>query len=304
MRFAVIGAGGYIAKKHLQAIKDTGNQVIAAVDISDSVGIMDSYFPNARFFTDIECFEGYLEKEKRNGTGADYISICTPNYLHDAHIRMALRLGAHAICEKPLVIDPCTLDYLSMLEGESGRKIFAIHQLRIGTLARMLKLKYKKGKHKVQVNYITRRGDWYKQSWKSDEAKSGGLAMNIGVHVFDLLIWIFGEVEYVRIAENTASSMTGTLDLERAHVTWHLSINEFFLPFSVTSKGGYAYRSISVDGEKYELSNGFTNLHTRMYEGILKGKGLRIKDARPAIELVEMIRRQHAIYSPRNVSCG
>jgi UDP-N-acetyl-2-amino-2-deoxyglucuronate dehydrogenase len=294
-KFGLIGAAGFIAPRHMRAVKDTGNRLVAAIDPSDSVGVIDSYAPGARFFTEIERFDRHLEKLRRrdDGEAVDYVSICSPNYLHDAHVRMALRLHAHAICEKPLVINPWNLDQLSELESEFGRKVFTVLQLR--TMPAMLALKQtllsvRPERADVELTYITRRGRWYDVSWKGDEARSGGVAMNIGIHFFDLMIWLFGSVQAVAVHLRETRRMGGVLELEGARVRWFLSVCEEDLPASVREAGGYAHRSMTLNGEEMDFSANFAELHTRVYEDILAGKGWGIADARPSIQAVYDIR--------------
>lgn len=292
--FALIGAAGYIAPRHLKAIKDTNNKLIAALDRFDSVGIMDSYFPDADFFVEFERFDRHIEKLKRNGIHLDYVSICTPNYLHDSHIRMALRRGADAICEKPLVLNPWNMDALIDIEQDSGNSVFAILQLRLHPSIIQLKRKIENGPkdkiYDIDLTYITSRGKWYDISWKGDESKSGGIVTNIGVHFYDMLSWIFGEVKenIVHVRNNDRAS--GYLEFQKARVRWFLSINKDDLPKEIKIVGQRTYRSIVVEGEELEFSDGFVDLHTRVYEGILTGKGFGLIDARQAIEIVHNIR--------------
>jgi len=253
-RFALIGAGGYIARKHMEAIKATGNRLVAAIDPHDSVGILDSYFPDCRFFTEIERFDRHLEKLRR-GTGADrvgYISICSPNYLHDAHVRLALRVNAHAICEKPLVINPWNLDALQELEAEHAARVYTVFQLRyldaVQSLRRELQSAPRNAPTDIELTYVTRRGAWYDASWKTKPEKSGGLLMNIGIHFFDLLIWLFGFVQEYALHVQTDRRTAGFLQLERARVTWFLSIDGDDLPNHVQTNGGYAFRSMTLNG--------------------------------------------------------
>jgi UDP-N-acetyl-2-amino-2-deoxyglucuronate dehydrogenase len=294
--FALIGVAGFVAPRHLKAIRDTGNVLIAAVDPHDSVGIVDSYFPEARFFTEIERFDRFLEKQRRRNDAkpVEFISVCTPNYLHDAHVRLALRVQAHAVCEKPLVINPWNLEQLCELEQEYQRRVYTVLQLRLHPAVQALKKKLEaEGKHsrrEVCLTYVTRRGAWYHHSWKGSEEKSGGLIMNIGVHFLDLLLWLFGPPERSLLHQATPSRMAGYLELERARVRWLLSIDGNDLPAEVRKKGGYAHRSITIDGEELDLSAGFTDLHTEVYRDILAGGGFGIKDARSAIELVYSLR--------------
>ncbi len=294
--FAMTGVAGFIAPKHLKAIRDTGNMLVAAVDPHDSVGLLDSYFPEARFFTEPERFERFLEKRRFQGEDQriHYVSICSPNYLHDAHIRMALREKAHAICEKPLVINPWNLDPLHELESETGCRIFTVLQLRLHPPLIELRQKLERGsrRHKADVvlTYVTRRGSWYDISWKGSEEKSGGIAMNIGVHFFDLLLWLFGPMERSTVHLRDKRRMAGLLELQCARVRWFLSVDINDIPAHYRQSGKYAFRSISVDGEEMEFSEGFGDLHTRVYEETLAGQGFGIQDARPSIELVYAVR--------------
>ena len=295
--FALIGAGGYIAPRHMKAIKDTRNNLIAALDKNDSVGILDSYFPEANFFTEFERFDRHLEKLKRNGTKTDYVSICSPNYLHDAHIRFGLRIGADAICEKPLVLNPWNIDALMEIEQETGKKVFTILQLRLHPAIVELKEKISKlpadKKFDIDLTYITSRGNWYHTSWKGDIQKSGGIATNIGVHFFDMLMWIFGDVKQNIVSKHTADTAAGTLVLERANVNWMLSINENTLPADVRAAGKRTYRLMTIDGDAFEFSDGFTELHTTSYTNILAGNGFRLSETRKAIQLVHDIRNMN-----------
>lgn len=291
-KFALIGAAGYIAPVHMRAIKDTGNELVAIIDPHDSIGIIDSYFPNASFFTEIERFDRHLEKLRRLGGNekVNYISICSPNYLHDAHIRLALRVHANAICEKPIVINPWNLDVLSELEHEYNNKIYTIMQLRYLPLLINLKKQLDSSIHRnkvtIELNYITRRGKWYDISWKGREEKSGGIMMNIGIHFFDMLIWLFGKVLNSKVELLKRNKAAGNLELEWAEVKWFLSLDADDLPSECKANNKFAYRSLRVDGEDIDLSAGFTNLHTKAYEDILNGNGVGIIDARDAIELV------------------
>lgn len=292
--FALIGAGGYIAPRHMQAIHDTGHHLLAAVDKNDSVGVLDRYFPDARFFTEIERFDRYLEKQRRTQPEKriEWISICTPNYLHDAHIRLALRVQANAICEKPLVINPWNLDQLAEIEAETGGRVYTILQLRLhpDLIALKQRLQSQTTPADVTLSYISHRGPWYQVSWKGSEEKSGGVAMNIGIHFFDLLLWLFGPVEAITVQLATPEKMAGTLVLERARVRWFLSVDRHDLPASTIAQGKSVYRSITVDGEEIEFSGGFTDLHTRVYAETLAGRGFTIEDSRPSINLVHAIR--------------
>ncbi len=298
--FALIGAAGYIAPRHLKAIKDTGNNLVAALDPYDGVGIMDSFFPNADFFVETERFDRHIEKLKYDkGINIDYMSICTPNYLHDAHIRMALRRGADAICEKPLVLNPWNIDALARVQEEMGRKINNILQLRVHPSIIVLKDKIEKGPkdkiYDVDLTYLTSRGHWYYTSWKGDVTKSGGIATNIGVHFYDMLGFIFGSVKQNIVHIHTHDRAAGYLEFEKARVRWFLSINEEVLPQEVVAKGQRTYRSITIEGEELEFSGGFTDLHTRSYEEILAGNGYGIEAPRQAIEIVHAIRNEKPI---------
>lgn len=300
--FALIGAAGYIAPRHLKAIKDTNNNLIAALDKFDSVGVMDSYFPNADFFVEFERFDRHIEKIKRQqNIQLDYVSICTPNYLHDSHIRMALRRGADAICEKPLVLNPWNVDALQAIEKESGNKINTILQLRLHPSIIALKNKVdsenKKEKYDVDLTYITSRGNWYGVSWKGDESKSGGIATNIGVHFYDMLSWVFGEVQESIVHLREKNRASGYLEFKNARVRWYLSIDENSLPKEVKEKNQRTYRSITVDGEEIEFSGGFTELHTESYKEILKGNGFGLLDAKSSIEIVHDIRNMGLVNS-------
>ena len=294
--FAIIGNAGYIAPRHLKAIKDTGNNLVAALDLHDSVGIMDSFFPEASFFTEFERFERFVEK-KRLEDGPDkidYITICTPNYLHDSHIRAALRLGANVICEKPLVINPWNLDYLQKFEQENPElKVNTVLQLRLHETIRELKEKVekanKKDKYDIELTYITSRGLWYNHSWKGNIEKSGGIGTNIGIHFFDMLLWIFGDVESSELYRYDMKQGAGTLELEKAHVKWYLSLKRDDLS-EENKEGNRAFRLIKVDGEELEFSKGFTELHTEVYKKTLAGEGFTTKDARPSLELLHMLR--------------
>lgn len=296
-KFGLIGAAGYIAPRHMKAIKDTGNDLIAALDISDSVGIIDSYFPNASFFTAFERFDRYIEKLKyEESTFLDYISICSPNYFHDAHIRFALRSGAHAICEKPLVINIENLDKLSLVEQKTNKKIYNVLQLRLHPSIVKLKNKIINSPEKifdVELTYITSRGNWYDYSWKGDKSKSGGIATNIGVHFFDMLCWIFGEQLNIKVFKNDSKVSSGFLELKKANVKWFLSTDKNYLPQQTRQKNMTTYRSISIDGEEIEFSDGFTDLHTRVYEDILEGNGFSLKDAYSSIAIVDKIRNMN-----------
>lgn len=292
--FALIGAAGYIGPRHMKAIKDTGNRLVAALDPKDSVGILDSYFPDAHFFTEFERFDRHIDKLRRKGEPVRYVSICSPNYLHDAHIRFALRNGADAICEKPLVLNPWNVDALADIERESGRHIYNVLQLRhheaIQALRQRVAASPKDKIHDVDLTYLTSRGRWYQVSWKGSIEKSGGIATNIGVHFFDMLAWVFGPRKASTVHAHEPDVAAGCLEYERARVRWFLSINADHLPQAVRAGGGRTLRSITIDGEELEFSDGFTDLHTVTYEKILSGEGYRLDDARAAIETVFEIR--------------
>ena len=292
--FALIGAGGYIAPRHMRAIKDTGNNLIAALDKHDSVGILDSYFPEADFFTEFERFDRHLEKQKRKGVKTHYVSVCSPNYLHDSHIRFGLRMGADVICEKPVVLNPWNIDALMDIEKETGGHIFTILQLRLHPAIIALKEKIDAQstgkKYQVNLDYITSRGHWYKTSWKGDIQKSGGIATNIGVHFFDMLMWIFGDVEQNRVITHSDQSASGELELKNAFVTWNLSIDANNLPTEAKLAEKRTYRNLEINGEAFEFSEGFTELHTKSYTEILEGKGFHISETKKAIDLVHHIR--------------
>jgi UDP-N-acetyl-2-amino-2-deoxyglucuronate dehydrogenase len=292
--FGLIGLGGYIAVRHLRAIKDTGNNLLAALDKFDSVGIIDSYFPDADFFVEFERFDRHIAKLKRTGTHLDYISICTPNYLHDSHIRMALRNGADAICEKPLVLNPWNIDALQEVEKETGHKVNTILQLRLHPSIIALKEKIDNGPkdkiYDVDLTYLTSRGHWYYTSWKGDINKSGGIATNIGIHFYDMLQWIFGPVKTNITHLHEHDRAAGYLEFEKARVRWFLSINYDVIPEEVKAKGQRTYRSITVNGEEVEFSGGFFDLHTKSYENIINGQGFGLEDARKSIQIVHQIR--------------
>lgn len=293
LNFALIGAAGYIADRHMRAIKETKNVLKAAFDPNDSVGILDSFFPEAYFFTEFERFDRHIDKLKRKQEGIDYMSICSPNYLHDAHIRFALRNNAHAICEKPIVLNPWNVDALAEVEKEGDKKIFTILQLRLHPAIIALHKKYEKTQSEmadVDITYITSRGNWYYQSWKGDVAKSGGIATNIGVHFFDMISWIFGKQVSSLVHVNNPDCASGFLQLENARVRWFLSINSEHLPAEQKEKGQRTFRSIKIAGEEIEFSEGFTDLHTESYKHILDGKGFDISEAKNSIEMVNYIR--------------
>ena len=291
--FALIGAGGFVAPRHLRAIKDNGGALQAAVDRTDSVGVLDSYFPDARFFTEFERFDRYLDLSRRQGRKIDYVSICSPNYLHDAHVRYALRSHADAICEKPLVLNPWNLDGLAELERDTGQKVNTILQLRLHPAIVALKEQIGAGPrnkvHDVDLTYITSRGRWYYTSWKGDEAKSGGIATNIGVHFYDMLSFVFGGLKRNVVQHRAVDCASGHLEYERARVRWFLSINARDLPEEIAKKQR-TFRSITIDGRELEFSEGFTDLHTASYREILAGRGFPLEAVRPSIETVSAIR--------------
>jgi len=296
-RFALIGVAGYIAPRHLKAIKETNNELIVAMDKCDSVGIIDSFFPQADFFVEFERFDRHIDKLRRKKEPIDFISIATPNYLHDAHIRWALRSKCDVICEKPLVLNPWNIDGLEEIEKESNKKVYNILQLRLHPSIIALKEKVnnelKKNPNKIydiDLTYLTSRGKWYFISWKGDESKSGGIATNIGVHFFDMLSWIFGEVKTNIVHLKTPYANAGYLELKNARVRWFLSVIHDYIPDEIKEKGQRTYRSIKIDNEEIEFSRGFTDLHTRSYEEILRGNGFSLKEARHSIEIVSTIR--------------
>ena len=295
--FAVTGVAGFVAPRHLKAIHDTGNRVIAAVDPHDAVGLLDRFGFDVRFFTEFERFDRHLEKLRR-GPESDrvqYVSVCSPNYLHDAHMRVALRVGADAICEKPLVINPWNLDALKELEEETDRRVYTILQLRLHPALVAFRERLQaspKKRHTVQLSYLTARGRWYDVSWKGVEERSGGIVINIGIHFFDLLVWLFGPVQKADVHLRDGKRAAGTLALEDADVQWYLSAEAEDLPFTPVPGSRTTFRSIVVDGEQLEFSDGFTDLHTRAYEEVLAGRGFGIDEARPSIELAHCIRHE------------
>lgn len=297
--FALIGAAGFIAPRHLKAIKETDNRLVAALDKFDSVGILDSYFPNASFFTEFERFDRHLEKLRRSGESINYLSICSPNYLHDSHIRFGLRQGSNVICEKPLVLNPWNVEALDQIQRETGKEVFNILQLRLHPDIIALKKKVQTSDPSkifdLDLAYITSRGKWYYTSWKGDLNKSGGIATNIGIHFFDMLIWMFGTVKENIVHVHTYDRASGFLQLEKARVRWFLSINESTLPELVKAKGQRTYRSITIEGSEIEFSEGFTDLHTKSYNAILGGNGFNLREAMPSIELAHQIRTQTPI---------
>ena len=292
-KFALIGAAGYVAPRHMKAIKEVGGDLVAAFDPADSVGVIDSHFPDARFFTEFERFDRHIDKLRRANDKVDYVAICSPNYLHDAHVRFALRSDADAICEKPLVLNPWNLDGLQEMEQQTGKRVHTILQLRLHPAILALKERIDDEPadkiFDVDLTYITSRGGWYHVSWKGDEAKSGGIASNIGVHFFDMLEFVFGNLKANHVHLHTPTHAGGYLEYERARVRWFLSVDRNDLP-AHTPEGQTTYRSITVDGEEVEFSGGFVDLHTAVYQEILSGRGFGIEEARPAIEFVHTIR--------------
>ena len=294
--FALIGAAGYIAPRHMMAIKETGNVLVAGMDKNDSVGIIDSYFPDADYFTEFERFDRHLDLIRRRGNPVDYVAICSPNYLHDSHMRFGMRAGADVICEKPIVLNPWNIDGLQEMEKDTGQKVNTILQLRLHPSIIELKNKVaaaaasKSGKYEVDLTYITSRGKWYMQSWKGDVEKAGGIATNIGVHFYDMLHFIFGELQENRVHLNKPSHSAGYLEYENARVRWFLSIDENDLPAEVKLQGQRTYRSITVDGDEIEFSGGFTELHNISYKEILAGNGFGLEENRVAVETVAHIR--------------
>lgn len=297
--FALIGAAGYVAPRHMKAIQETGNNLVAALDRSDSVGIIDSYFPQADFFVEFERFDRHLEKLKRGGIDLDYVSVCSPNYLHDSHIRFGIRQGADVICEKPLVLNPWNLDALEEISNETGKKVYNILQLRLHPSVIELRNKVLNSPDDqvfdVELTYQTSRGHWYYTSWKGDVSKSGGIATNIGVHFYDMLSWIFGDVKENVVHLHTHDRAAGYLEFQKARVKWFLSINYDTISEELKAKGARTYRSLKIEGEEFEFSGGFNDLHTRSYEEVLKGNGFEIGAARKAIEIVHDIRHKAPI---------
>jgi len=297
--FALIGAAGFIAPRHLKAIKETNNNLLAALDKHDCVGIMDSFFPQADFFVEYERFDRHIDKLKRQGIKADYVSICTPNYLHDSHIRFALRQGADAICEKPIVLNPWNIDALQEIEKETGRKVNTILQLRLHPAIINLKKKIEEGPkdkiYDIDLTYITSRGRWYFISWKGDIQKSGGVATNIGVHFFDMLTWIFGDVTDSKVHLSHPDKAAGYLELKKARVRWFLSVDYNDIPQNIKEKGQRTFRSISIENQELEFSEGFTDLHTHSYRGILDGNGFGLADAKQSIQTVYNIRNSNQL---------
>ncbi len=297
--FGIIGVAGYIAVRHLHAIKETGNNLLASLDKFDSVGRIDSYFPESDFFVEFERFDRHFDKLKRTGTKIDYVSICSPNYLHDSHIRFALRHQAEAICEKPIVLNPWNVDALQEIENETGRKIYTVLQLRLHPKILELREKIMNGPkdkvYDVDMTYITSRGNWYSISWKGDIQKSGGIATNIGIHFFDMLSWIFGEPKKNIVHVSEAHKAAGYLELKNARVRWFLSVDYDDIPADVKQTRKRTYRSITVDGEDVEFSEGFTDLHTMTYQEILAGRGFGLKEARQSVETAYIIRNSKPI---------
>jgi UDP-N-acetyl-2-amino-2-deoxyglucuronate dehydrogenase len=294
--FALTGASGYVAPRHLKAIQETGNRLVAALDPHDSAGVIDSFFDDAVFFTEFERFDRHIEKLRRlnSENSVDYVSICSPNYLHDAHARFALRVGADVICEKPLVLNPWNVDALAELERESGQRIYTVLQLRVHpsliALSEKVKQEKSKSKKEIELTYITSRGPWYLVSWKGQLDRSGGLATNIGIHFFDLLMWLFGPAQKSEVHISTPLKTGGFLELPNANVRWFLSIDKNDLSGDSEAKGQRTFRSITIDGEEIEFSGGFTDLHTIVYRETLAGRGFGLGEARPSIELVHDIR--------------
>lgn len=297
--FGLIGVAGFIAVRHLKAIKETRNNLLASLDKFDSVGIIDSYFPDSDFFVEFERYDRHFEKLKRSGIKIDYVSICSPNYLHDAHIRFALRHNADAICEKPIVLNPWNIDALQEIENETGKKIYTVLQTRLHPEIIELRKKIQNGApgktYDIDLTYVTSRGNWYSVSWKGDIQKSGGVATNIGVHFFDMLSWIFGEAKNITVHLLEPDKASGLLELDKARVRWFLSLDHNDLPAALREKGQRTYRSIIIDGEEIEFSEGFTDLHTLTYKEILAGKGFGLKDARHSVEIVYSIRNASTV---------
>lgn len=301
-RFAIIGAAGYIAPRHLNAIKATGNEVVAAMDVNDSVGILDSYFPKADFFTEFEQFEAFVEDEKLEGRKLDFISICSPNYLHTAHMKFALRNGVDVICEKPLVLNTEDLEVLAKYENEYGAKVNSILQLRIHEEILKLKEKVRNSPNEkvfdVTLTYLTSRGRWYLKSWKGLNEKSGGISTNIGVHFYDMLQYVFGDFQRNEVHHRDNTTSSGYLEFKRARVRWFLSVDAKFLPKDAVKGEKLTYRSIDIDGEAFEFSNGFTDLHTESYRRILAGRGFGTDENRAAIEMVSSMREMPILNAP------
>ena len=306
LNFALIGAAGYIAPRHMKAIKDTGNNLIAALDPYDGVGIMDSYFPDANFFIEPERFDRHLDKLRRESITntaddkkVDFVSICSPNSMHDSHIRLALRNDAHAICEKPIVLNPWNIDALNVIQNETRRKVFTIFQVRLHPAIIALRERIRNGpenkRYNLDLTYITSRGKWYHRSWKGDIEKAGGIATNIGVHFFDLLSWIFGEPKLNRVHVLETDKAAGFLELEKADIRWFLSLDYNDIPEILKKQGKRTYRSLSLEGEEIEFSDGFTDLHTESYRQIIEGKGFGLMDAKSSVTIVHQIRNSKVI---------
>jgi len=306
--FAMIGAAGYIAPRHMKAIKDTDNKLVAALDKNDSVGVIDSYFPDADFFVEYERFDRHIDLLKRRGIQIDYVSIASPNYLHDSHIRFALRQGAHAICEKPLVLNPHNIDALKVVQEETGKQVFNILQLRLHpsiiALKEFVAVEIAKNPNKVfdvDLTYLTSRGYWYFTSWKGDDHKSGGIATNIGVHFYDMLGWVFGDIKKNEAHLKQSDASAGFLEFKYAKVRWFLSVNYDYIPGNIKESGQRTYRSITVDGNEIEFSEGFTDLHTESYKQILSGNGFGLEEARKSIKIVSDIRNQDVVNNSSDV---
>ena len=304
----MIGAAGYIAPRHMKAIKDTGNKLVAAMDKNDSVGVIDSHFPEADFFVEYERFDRHIDLLKRAGTQIDYVSIASPNYLHDSHIRFALKHGAHAICEKPLVLNPHNIDALKVVQDETGKQVYNILQLRLHPSIIALKKEVEdevaKNPNKVfdvDLTYLTSRGHWYFTSWKGSDDKSGGIATNIGVHFYDMLGWVFGDLVKNEAHLKQADTSAGYLEFKHAKVRWFLSVNYDYIPEAIKATGQRTYRSIAVNGKEIEFSGGFTDLHTASYEHILEGKGFGLEEARNSINIVSNIRNQDIVKNESDV---
>ena len=291
--FVLIGVGGYIAPRHLESIKDAGHNLVAAYDPKDSVGILDRFFPDCQFFTEFERFECFVNSLMGTQKQVDFVSVCSPNYLHFGHISYGLRIGADVICEKPIVLTTQEIDQLVELEKKTQRKVYTVLQLRVHDAIIALKNKIeneKKSNYKIDLTYMTSRGNWYLESWKGDVKKSGGLSTNIGVHFFDMLTWIFGNVKNIKMEVKTPTMEKGVVELEKAQVIWKLSIDRRDLPQEAIDSGKTTFRSITINGENFEFSEGFTELHKKVYSDVFNGRGYTISDARPAIEIVEQIR--------------
>lgn len=292
--FVLIGAAGYIAPKHMKAIKETGNNLLAALDKHDSAGILDTYFPDTHFFTEFERFDRHCEKLRREGVKIDYVSVCSPNYLHDAHIRFGFRIGADVICEKPVVLNPWNVDALLEIEKETGKNVYSILQLRLLPAIKALKKRIQDQpsaqKYRISLQYVSARGHWYLNSWKGDVQKSGGITTNIGLHFFDMLLWLFGDVQALSVNEMSPIRASGKIELERANINWKLSISEKDLPAAEKVKGNKTFRSLTIDGEDIDFSNGFEQLHTKSYEEVLAGRGIRLAETKKSIQLVHDIR--------------